>query len=85
MTLSNFKEKQLDIKMPVWAPGSYLIREFSKTVNLVKAFDEKGKELSVQKKSKNTWTIISDGIKKVKVKYEVYSFELSVRTPFLDL
>jgi predicted metalloprotease with PDZ domain len=39
MTLADFKEKQLDIKMPVWAPGSYLVREFSKNVNLVKAFD----------------------------------------------
>ena len=85
MTLADFKEKQLDIKMPVWAPGSYLVREFSKNVNLVKAFDEKGKELKVQKKNKNTWSILTDGIKKIKVKYEVYSFELSVRTPFLDL
>lgn len=85
MTLADFKEKQLDFKMPVWAPGSYLVREFSKNVNLVKAFDEKGKELKVQKKNKNTWTILTDGNKKIKVKYEVYSFELSVRTPFLDL
>ena len=85
MTLSDFKEKQLDIKMPVWAPGSYLVREFSKNVNLVKAFDEKGKEIQVQKKKKNTWAISTDGNKKIKVKYEVYSFELSVRTPFLDL
>ena len=85
MTLADFKEKQLDIKMPVWAPGSYLVREFSKNVNLVKAFDEKGKEIQVQKKKKNTWTISTDGNKKIKVKYEVYSFELSVRTPFLDL
>jgi predicted metalloprotease with PDZ domain len=85
MTLSDFKEKQLDIKMPVWAPGSYLVREFSKNVNLVKALDEKGKEIQVQKKKKNTWTISTNGNKKIKVKYEVYSFELSVRTSFLDL
>jgi predicted metalloprotease with PDZ domain len=85
MTLGDFKEKQLEIKMPVWAPGSYLVREFSKNVNLVRAFDERGKELQVQKKSKNTWTIAPEGNKKIKVKYEVYSFELSVRTPFLDL
>jgi predicted metalloprotease with PDZ domain len=39
MTLADFKEKQLDIKMPVWVSGSYLVREFSKNVNLVKAFD----------------------------------------------
>jgi len=85
MTLANFKEKQLEIKMPVWAPGSYLVREFAKNVNLVKAFDENSKELKVQKKNKNTWSISTDGTKKIKLKYEVYSFELSVRTPFLDM
>jgi predicted metalloprotease with PDZ domain len=61
------------------------VREFAKNVNLVKAFDEKGKEIQVHKKKKNTWTILTDARKKIKIKYEVYSFELSVRTPFLDL
>jgi predicted metalloprotease with PDZ domain len=85
MFLSNFKDKQLDIKMPVWAPGSYLVREFAKNVNLVKAYDEGGNELKVSKKSKNTWSIAKGKAKKVTVKYEVYAFELSVRTSFLDL
>jgi predicted metalloprotease with PDZ domain len=85
MTLSDFKEKELNVKLPVWAPGSYLVREFSKNLNLVKAYDEKNNEIEVVKKTKNTWTIKSNGAKKIKVKYEVYSFELSVRTSFLDL
>jgi predicted metalloprotease with PDZ domain len=85
MTLSDFKEKELNLKLPVWAPGSYLVREFSKNLNLVKAYDENGKEIQVVKKTKNTWTVKSNGEKKIKVKYEVYSFELSVRTSFLDL
>jgi len=85
MSLSDFKEKELNLKLPVWAPGSYLVREFSKNLNLVKAYDENGKEIQVVKKTKNTWTVKSNGEKKIKVKYEVYSFELSVRTSFLDL
>jgi predicted metalloprotease with PDZ domain len=85
MTLSDFKEKELNLKLPVWAPGSYLVREFSKNLNLVKAYDENGKEIQVVKKTKNTWTLKANGEKKIKVKYEVYSFELSVRTSFLDL
>ena len=74
MTLSDFKEKQLDIKMPVWAPGSYLVREFSKNVNLVKSLDEKGKEIQVQKKKKNTWTISTNGNKKIKIKYSFLGY-----------
>jgi predicted metalloprotease with PDZ domain len=85
MELKDFKEKELTVKMPVWAPGSYLIREFSKNVNLVRAFDENNNPLKVSKTSKNAWLIVKGKAKKVRVNYEVYSFELSVRTSFLDL
>lgn len=85
MEVSDLDQKSFDVKLPVWAPGSYLVREFSKNVNLVKAFDEQGKELIVVKKTKNKWTVEKGNAKTVKVKYEVYAFELSVRTSFLDL
>jgi predicted metalloprotease with PDZ domain len=85
MVLTDFKEKELELKLPVWAPGSYLVREFSKNINLVKAIDQNGNSIEVDKKSKNSWLIKSKGSKKIVVKYEVYAFELSVRTSFLDL
>ena len=85
MELTNFKNKTIDIKMPIWAPGSYLAREFAKNVNLVKAFDEKNNPLPIEKINKNTWRITRGNATKVEVKYEVYAFELSVRTSFLDL
>ena len=85
MVLTDFKEKELELKLPVWAPGSYLVREFSKNINLVKAIDQNGNLIEVDKKSKNSWLIKSKGSKKIVVKYEVYAFELSVRTSFLDL
>lgn len=85
MQISEFKPGDLTVKMPVWAPGSYLVREFSKNVNLVRAYDEKGTELKVGKTSKNAWKISTGKAKKVSVQYEVYAFELSVRTSFLDL
>lgn len=85
MDLSGFKGNDITVKMPVWAPGSYLVREFAKNVNIVKAFDEKGNVLAVNKTSKNAWKISKGKAKQVKVKYEVYAFELSVRTSFLDL
>jgi predicted metalloprotease with PDZ domain len=85
MDVEDLKKTSFDVKLPVWAPGSYLIREFSKNINLVKAFDSKGKEIRVEKKKKNVWTIHSNNASFVKIKYEVYAFELSVRTSFLDL
>lgn len=85
MLVEGINTKNLEVKMPVWAPGSYLVREFAKNVNLVKAFDEKGNSLPVKKTTKNAWTIEHGSAQKVNVKYEVYAFELSVRTSFLDM
>lgn len=85
MNISGNEDAQVEVKMPVWTPGSYLVREFSKNVNLVKAFTKDGKAISVIKKSKNAWVINAGKEKDIQVKYEVYAFELSVRTPFLDL
>lgn len=41
-----------EFKLPVWTPGSYLVREFSKNLNQVRAIDAQGKELTVKKKAK---------------------------------
>jgi predicted metalloprotease with PDZ domain len=85
LNISGNEDAQVEVKMPVWTPGSYLVREFSKNVNLVKAFSKDGKSISVTKKSKNAWIINAGKEKDIQVKYEVYAFEVSVRTPFLDL
>jgi predicted metalloprotease with PDZ domain len=84
MTIDDLSGKNVTIKMPVWSPGSYMIREFSKNVNIVRAFDESANKLPITKTTKNTWVIKRNGAKQIRVKYEVYSFELSVRSTFLD-
>jgi predicted metalloprotease with PDZ domain len=84
MALSNFKDKQLKVKLPVWAPGSYMVREFSKHINLVHAKNQNGKALKIKKNDKNTWLIDTEGATKITVNYEVYAFDLTVRTSFLD-
>ncbi|WP_066833400.1 M61 family metallopeptidase [Rufibacter ruber] len=82
MSLSGFKGKTLDLTMPVWAPGSYLVREFAKNVEGFEAFAG-GNRVAADKIDKNTWRIASGG-KDVTVKYRVYAFEVSVRTSFID-
>jgi predicted metalloprotease with PDZ domain len=83
MTVDGWKKNTLDVKMPVWAPGSYLIREFAKGVDYVKA-SAAGNPLGVAKTDKSTWQIKTDGKSKIEIKYNVYAFETSVRTSFLD-
>src|SRR5690606_28109645 len=76
-------EEYIDIRMPVWAPGSYLVREYSKNVERFQVKDGHGQALHVQKISKNTWRVFEPS-DKVAVSYLVYGFEVSVRTSFID-
>ena len=84
MEVSNFKGTEMDVKMPVWAPGSYLVREFAKSVEDFKAHTD-SKELEVKKVNKNTWRIYKGKKDKATIKYKVYAFELSVRTSYVDV
>ena len=84
MVLNNVQAIATEVKMPVWAPGSYLVREFAKSVDGVDVFDAKGVALKVVKKDKNTWVFTPSKQGAVTIKYQVYANELSVRTSFVD-
>ena len=72
------------LKMPVWTPGSYLVREYARHVQDFAAADASGKALSWQKINKNTWQVDTKGAKEIVAKYRVYSNELTVRTNELN-
>lgn len=85
MTLkSSQMPKMADIKMPVWTPGSYLVREYARHVQDFMAMDAGGNALEWDKINKNTWQIDTKGAKEIKVKYNVYSNDLTVRTNELN-
>ncbi len=84
MTIHGFEDHDyLDVKMPVWAPGSYLIREYAKNIERFQAYNHKGEPIRFEKTNKNTWRIFADR-QDVTINYSVYAFERSVRTSFID-
>jgi predicted metalloprotease with PDZ domain len=70
--------------MPVWTPGSYLVREFERNVQDFAATDAAGKQLNWEKINKNTWRIATNGARDWRATYKVYANELSVRTSELN-
>ncbi len=78
------KSKKLDLKMPVWTPGSYLIREYAKHLQDFSAYSENERPLHWQKLSKNHWQIETLEVSEVIVKYRIFANELTVRTNHLD-
>jgi predicted metalloprotease with PDZ domain len=76
--------EKAEIKMPVWTPGSYLIREYARHVEDFSVKNAGGNDLTWQKTNKNTWQIDTKGAKEIVVRYNVYANELTVRTNELN-
>src|SRR5262245_43589931 len=58
-TASGPQEERL--VMPVWTPGSYLVREFERNVQDFAAADAAGQPLKWEKTNKNTWRVSTNG------------------------
>jgi len=80
--------------LPAWIPGSYLMREFARNITAVhyqvaeaqtENSDKQPKVHRAQKIDKNTWQLpaVQAG-QTVIVEYEVYCYDLSVRTAYVD-
>lgn len=77
----------IDLMMPVWTPGSYLVREYSRHVEAISASDASrapGSPLRIEKTRKNRWRVSTNGTRTVTLRYRVYAHEMSVRTNWVD-
>ncbi|MGK7876609.1 MAG: M61 family metallopeptidase [Xenococcaceae cyanobacterium] len=85
LQVKDWQAPVLDLKMPVWTPGSYLVREYAKQVQDFSAEVGYGKQsLASRKLSKNHWQIETEDVSDITVRYRVFANELSVRTNHLD-
>jgi predicted metalloprotease with PDZ domain len=75
--------EQQQVSLPVWIPGSYLVREFSKNLQRLAARQD-GRAVSVQQLDKCNWQIGCVPGRPLQLSYEVYAFDHSVRTAWLD-
>jgi predicted metalloprotease with PDZ domain len=70
--------------MPVWTPGSYLVREFARHVEGLVAEDGRGAPLPVERFDKHRFRVGAGKAAQVVLRYRVYANELTVRTNHLD-
>jgi len=77
------RRASVELFMPVWTPGSYLVREYSRNVEGVEAHAGSVR-LAVAKTSKNRWRVQTNGASAITVRYRVYGREMSVRNNFIE-
>ncbi len=75
---------ELKLFLPVWTPGSYLVREYAQHVDAMVALSKEGEPLPIRKSAKSEWIVTADSTQPIKICYRVYCNELSVRTNFAD-
>ena len=83
----------LDLALPAWIPGSYLVRDFARHITQISAFygstggsASNSHKVNLTKKDKHTWQADCSGlaVKKLTVSILVYAWDLSVRGAHFD-
>ncbi len=75
--------KNQRLSLPVWIPGSYMVREFSKHVQNLNGM-QGGKAIALAQLDKCSWQTVNTTAKPLVLSYEVYAYDNSVRTAWLD-
>lgn len=74
---------QQEVSLPVWIPGSYLIREFSKNLQQLSA-QQGRRKVPLTQLDKHRWQAHCSPDKPLVLKYSVCAYDNSVRTAWLD-
>jgi predicted metalloprotease with PDZ domain len=74
----------VDLKMAVWTPGSYLVREYARQLEELSATGENGQALDFVKVRKNRWRISTGGAAEIRITYRVYSRAMTVQGNWVD-
>ena len=70
------------LSLPVWIPGSYLVREFARHLSSATA-EQAGRPVPLRQLDKASWQASCQGAASLVVRYRIYAFDTSVRAAFL--
>ncbi len=83
-TIPTAGHAELTLFMPVWTPGSYLVREYARHIVELTATTAEGVALPAAKSAKNRWTISTQGSAEIRVRYRLYARDISVRGNWVE-
>src|SRR5437588_558457 len=75
--IKNINQPALDLSLPVWSPGWYVIENYAKNVFRFRVTEPGGRELRPAQVRKQTWRIETRGISRVTVEFDYLANVLS--------
>ena len=75
---------EIEVALPVWTPGSYLVREYAQFLTQMHAKDDSGGKRKVTKVTKSVWVIDCHQTTEINISYRLYGQTLNVRYNHFD-
>ncbi|MFC4699173.1 M61 family metallopeptidase [Glaciecola siphonariae] len=75
---------RIELTLPAWIPGSYMIRDFARNVLQIQS---QHNDLVIQKTDKQTWQIRARNdalFQQLDITYRIFAFDLSVRSAYIN-
>ena len=76
--------EQLELSLPSWNPGSYLIRDFATNLERLQATGPDGRQLTITKISKNRWRLDTRGVAELTLDYDVWAGRMNVAESWVE-
>lgn len=67
--IKNIKQDRLELALPTWTPGWYVVENYAKNVIRFEVTDATGKRIQPLMTRKQTWSVPTKGISQIKVTY----------------
>lgn len=68
--IKNINQPTLNLSLPTWTPGWYVVENYGKNLLRVKITDAQGKPVFYKRTRKQTWSLETKGVKNIKVEYD---------------
>ena len=68
--IKNINQPRLELSLPTWTPGWYVVENYAKNVMRFEVTDGNGKRLQPRMTRKQTWSVDTRGIKQIRVDYD---------------
>ena len=76
--------EQLELSLPSWTPGSYLIRDFATNLERMQATDSGGRQLGITKIAKNRWRLDTRGVAELTLDYDIWAGRMNVAESWVE-
>ena len=68
--IKNINQPRLELALPTWTPGWYVVENYAKNILRFKVTDSNGKWLQPRMTGKQRWSIDTKGVQQIRVEYD---------------